>query len=516
MSNDGWKDFERMMNGVSRAASRASRTRQRNKRIREQERVRIMKQNAKINYQNAVANIERETSSENITLQQQLFSICNPQKSYKLDIIEDKKEIENYYELLKKSHKTSTYSNLEPISLDEFFKNNNVPSKNIIKEKFKKDLKEKRIKLEEEYTEKYNNIYLKDLRKENQKRKKEYDESLKKQNDEIDEFNKKIDERKNNFKNCDKKEVEEVLKKIFYNQIVFVLNTNYKENYYVDTKLSYNEKDRTLNLDLVYFSPEVFSKIPKNKKYIKRDNNFKITYISNNEINKYYEGYLLGTSLYIIYEVSVLFKDSIDYIYLNSYIKGVNPYNGVNSNVLVLSSNNVCDELRKINLTTINPKEYFKNVKSRISKKMSDFIPIEPLINNVIKKDVEHYSIDNVNYNLDGFEFEKFSQELLLANGFDQVTVTQASGDYGADVIAYKDDIKYAIQCKKYSSNVGLKAVQEVIASKSIYKCHVAVVLTNNYFTPSAIKLAKENNVLLWDKDKLLVMIDKLKNINNK
>ena len=34
----------------------------------------------------------------------------------------------------------------------------------------------------------------------------------------------------------------------------------------------------------------------------------------------------------------------------------------------------------------------------------------------------------------------------------DEIEVTKSSGDYGADIIAYKDDVKYAIQCKKYAS----------------------------------------------------------------
>ena len=113
------------------------------------------------------------------------------------------------------------------------------------------------------------------------------------------------------------------------------------------------------------------------------------------------------------------------------------------------------------------------------------------------------------NYNLEemsGLEFEEYSAKILELNGFKNVEVTKSSGDFGVDVIAYKDDIKYAIQCKKYSAPVGIKAVQEVIGSKTMNNCHVAVVLTNNYFTKSAKELAEKNNVLLWDRDKLSEM----------
>ena len=41
---------------------------------------------------------------------------------------------------------------------------------------------------------------------------------------------------------------------------------------------------------------------------------------------------------------------------------------------------------------------------------------------------------------------------------------------------------------------------------------HVAVVLSNNYFTKSAKELAEKNNVLLWDRNKLIEMINNYKN----
>ena len=118
--------------------------------------------------------------------------------------------------------------------------------------------------------------------------------------------------------------------------------------------------------------------------------------------------------------------------------------------------------------------------------------------------------IDDVVSNMDGFDFEKYAGNLLKANGFTKVEVTQCSSDFGVDIIAYKDDIKYAIQCKKYSSPVGIKAVQEVIGSKIMNDCHVAVVLTNNAFTKSAIELAEKNNVLLWDGKKLKELIENM------
>lgn len=116
--------------------------------------------------------------------------------------------------------------------------------------------------------------------------------------------------------------------------------------------------------------------------------------------------------------------------------------------------------------------------------------------------------------NMKGIEFEEFSGELIAHFGYTNVRVTQSSGDYGVDVTAYKDGIKYAIQCKRYSSKVGIKSVQEVIAGKIHYGCERAIVITNSYFTDNAKTLAREAGVDLWDRktiNEFLIDISKQK-----
>lgn len=100
---------------------------------------------------------------------------------------------------------------------------------------------------------------------------------------------------------------------------------------------------------------------------------------------------------------------------------------------------------------------------------------------------------------LNGIEFERQMAELLSKNGFSDIQITKASGDYGADITATKDEIKYVVQCKYYASAVGIKAVQESYSAKDYYNAHVAVVATNNVFTKAASTLAEQLNVILWD-----------------
>lgn len=115
-----------------------------------------------------------------------------------------------------------------------------------------------------------------------------------------------------------------------------------------------------------------------------------------------------------------------------------------------------------------------------------------------------------------GLEFEEFTVRLLSKNGFINVRKTQGSGDYGIDVLAEKEGVTYAIQCKCYSDKVGNKAVQEAYSGKSFYNCMVAAVLTNNYFTKAAEETAKANNVLLWDRNKLIEFLKAYNGDNSK
>lgn len=100
-----------------------------------------------------------------------------------------------------------------------------------------------------------------------------------------------------------------------------------------------------------------------------------------------------------------------------------------------------------------------------------------------------------------GEEFEQWSAQLLSDLGYKCVTLTKSSGDQGVDILAAYGDVRYAIQCKRYSSNVGNSPVQEVAAGMKFYGCNVGVVLTNQHFTTGARELADSIGICLWDRD---------------
>jgi len=117
------------------------------------------------------------------------------------------------------------------------------------------------------------------------------------------------------------------------------------------------------------------------------------------------------------------------------------------------------------------------------------------------------YAINELD-EIEGHEFEYYCADLLKKRGFIDVTVTKCSGDYGVDLLAEKDGVTYAIQCKAYASPVGVKAVQEAFAGKEYYDRMVGAVLTNQYFTKPAVEAAKRLKILLWDRGYLDSMIE--------
>lgn len=102
---------------------------------------------------------------------------------------------------------------------------------------------------------------------------------------------------------------------------------------------------------------------------------------------------------------------------------------------------------------------------------------------------------------MEGRDFEFFCADLLEKNGFYEVEVTKGSGDYGVDVLAEKDGVTYAVQCKRYDFPVGVKAVQEACAGREYYDRMVGAVMTNQYFTQPAVEAARKLKILMWDRE---------------
>lgn len=146
----------------------------------------------------------------------------------------------------------------------------------------------------------------------------------------------------------------------------------------------------------------------------------------------------------------------------------------------------------EVSTLTLHP--YQSNI-----KKVYEFVnPIYDVYNQSDDEDDEEYIPAPPKYTT-GLEYERYVARSLESEGCKNVKVTQASGDFGADIIFEREGVKFCAQCKLYSKPVGISAVQEVIGAKAHYKCAFAMVITNSTYTEAARQLAEENAVILVD-----------------
>lgn len=156
--------------------------------------------------------------------------------------------------------------------------------------------------------------------------------------------------------------------------------------------------------------------------------------------------------------------------------------------------------------------EAFELVKEKVNN-MENIIKLQSFENQLLhttnvkfRKEFENISINDIDL-MTGKEFESFVYDLFERMGY-SVRLTPSSRDQGIDLIATKNGLSIGIQAKRYSVKVSNKAIQEAVAGMKYYNLSKVIVVTNSYFTKSAIQLAEANEIILWDRT---VLTEKIK-----
>lgn len=114
-----------------------------------------------------------------------------------------------------------------------------------------------------------------------------------------------------------------------------------------------------------------------------------------------------------------------------------------------------------------------------------------------------------------GEQFEEFLLQHFRNLGYSGY-VTRGSHDYGADLVVKKDGISTVVQAKRWKQKVGVEAVQQIVAAIKHYGVQQGIVVTNSFFTNNALNLAKSNNIMLWNRNKLIsILMEKIENISD-
>ena len=115
----------------------------------------------------------------------------------------------------------------------------------------------------------------------------------------------------------------------------------------------------------------------------------------------------------------------------------------------------------------------------------------------------EFEDIDNMTFD----EFEFYVKEKFNAKGYSSSLTEKVPSEFGADVIAIKDNEIIAIQCKhtRTGAKIDKQAIMQLHSeAKDYYKTTKLIAVTNSYFNNNALNLAKVHNVEIIDRSNIL------------
>lgn len=293
-----------------------------------------------------------------------------------------------------------------------------------------------------------------------------------------------------------KKSWKQTMKSLFY----------YKNNYQTldNVELSFYKNTLELMLDQAKISASIVNNTLDLKTFIEHwDNTIKIlNALSEHEFTGFFTGNLPSNNL------NTIIKNK--YLTEIKFIKRAFEKNKAGGYIIPSRYSKYISFFSKQGINFLNT-----GVEPPCSKyEEFEYIPKNTVMSNEESDINLKGNVDKPENNFDsmsGHEFERFFASILEKNGFYNVEVTPGSGDHGIDVLAEKDDITYAFQCKCYSKDIGNSAVQQAHTGKSIYKTDIAVVITNREFTPQAKEEAEILGVKLWDRNKLIELINNQK-----
>ena len=95
--------------------------------------------------------------------------------------------------------------------------------------------------------------------------------------------------------------------------------------------------------------------------------------------------------------------------------------------------------------------------------------------------------------------FEFLAGEYLKKEGF-EIEVTQGVADWGVDVFAVKNGLKYAVQAKMYGdckTKINRRMMMELYGVMRYFDCQGAMMIYNGQMMPDAVKVAEKLDIQL-------------------
>ncbi|MDI6816723.1 MAG: restriction endonuclease, partial [Actinomycetota bacterium] len=205
-------------------------------------------------------------------------------------------------------------------------------------------------------------------------------------------------------------------------------------------------------------------------------------------------------------------------------VRAINRATGKEQNNCILSIQVSKSEFQGIDLSNVDPKACFKNLKGVASSRLSSLTPVQPIlqISRTDKRFVESYEVASQidrSTNIAAMDWEDFEhlirelfeKEFQASGG--EVKVTQASRDRGVDAIAFDPDPirggKIVIQAKRYTNTVDVSAVRDLYGTVLNEGATKGILVSTADYGSDAYEFAKGKPITLLNGSNLLHLLEK-------
>jgi restriction system protein len=299
-------------------------------------------------------------------------------------------------------------------------------------------------------------------------------------------------------------------------------NSIYPESFPKSYEIDYNPDSKIV---IVEYSLPSIEQLPtlNEVKVIKGE--LKEYHISDAQILKMFDATMYNITLRTIHELfEADVANAIDAISFNGWVNAVNKATGKRENNCILSIQVKKTEFIEINLSQVEPKTCFKNLKGVGSSKLSGLTAIQPIlqISRTDKRFTNHYEVaDSIDSStnlasMDWEDFEHLIREVFgkeFSSNGGEVKVTQASRDGGVDAIAFDPDPirggKIVIQAKRYTNTVGVSAVRDLYGTVMNEGATKGILVTTADYGPDAYDFVKGKPLTLMNGANLLYLLEK-------
>ena len=308
-----------------------------------------------------------------------------------------------------------------------------------------------------------------------------------------------------------------------YNYELLKIASESRDYYPYECEVIYSSSNKMLAVEYLLPSIDSISSVCE-VRYITAKDTFEEKHLNKKEFTSLYDESIYQLTLSVINEI---FKydesSSIDSIIFNDYVNTIDKSTGENIRPYILSLFVSKSEFNKINLSQVDVKQCFKNLKGISAAELASQTAIAPVIKIdkndkrfIEGKDIVNSIDDSINIAaMDWEDFEHLVRELFekeFSKNGGEVKVTRASRDGGVDAIAFDPDPirggKIVIQAKRYTNTVGVAAVRDLYGTLLNEGATKGILVTTSDYGSDAYNFAKGKPITLLNGSNLLYLLE--------